>query len=292
MDPNIPTPQGENNTPQTEVQTPAPSVNPNLQPNPAVTSPQPTAPIVSEVNTTDQPPAPSTPPTPQVPPEPVKKSSPVFVIALILLLIAIVMLGGYVLWTKYLNKSTKTTPTPVAVVTASPTPDPTANWKTYTNNDLGLTFKYPNNLVVSAKGGENPYIVIDTQQVAIPEPFDSRLGPIEISYDLNGDPYSKALEKRKADYQLDTLQTENINSGGVRGVILSGEVIPGFRSGRFVQAIFDNGSKPAITAWYQGYPTGATSTPITENIFDQVVSTFKFIEASPSASGSPSAAPN
>lgn len=141
----MPASQGENNATQTGVPSSVPPVNPNPQPDPVATPPpQPAVPVVNEINTTDQPPAPLTSPTPQVPPEPVKKSSPVFVIALILLLIAIIALGGYVLWTKYLNNSnTNVNPSPVAVVTASPTSDPTMNWKTYTNSELGIFFKYP-----------------------------------------------------------------------------------------------------------------------------------------------------
>ncbi len=164
MDPNIPASQEENNTPQTGVPTPIPPVNPNPQPEPIIMPPpQPVAPIVSEVGTTDQPPAPSIPPTPQAPPEPVKKSSPVFVIALILLLIAIAALGGYVLWTKYLNKSsTKVAPTPIAIESPSPTPDPTAGWKTYVNTKYFYSLKYPNDYKVGINGMDREGLNLET----------------------------------------------------------------------------------------------------------------------------------
>lgn len=71
---------------------------------------------------------------------PVKKTP--WILILSLLLIAALAVAGYFYWQNtLLIKSTSIAPSP------SPTPvstvDPTANWKTYTNQVHSLTFKYP-----------------------------------------------------------------------------------------------------------------------------------------------------
>lgn len=72
---------------------------------------------------------------------------------LIVLVIVIVLGGGYLLYAKYGGGTTPVaSPSPVATVTASPiaTVNPTAStsvpadWKTYTNETYGFSFKYPN----------------------------------------------------------------------------------------------------------------------------------------------------
>ncbi len=63
----------------------------------------------------------------------------------VLLLISVFIAGFFAYKTQSLVKEItklKSIPTPIATVT--PSPDPTANWKTYKNNDYGFTFKYPN----------------------------------------------------------------------------------------------------------------------------------------------------
>jgi hypothetical protein len=60
----------------------------------------------------------------------------------VLLILAILALGGYLVWTKYFSSpKTTSTPTPIAIVT--PTQDLTANWNTYANSIYGFEFKYP-----------------------------------------------------------------------------------------------------------------------------------------------------
>lgn len=64
----------------------------------------------------------------------------------IFLVLAVLGLGRYVFLGKKENKTimqnprTSVSPT---IVQPSPVPDPTANWKTYTNTSLGFNLKYP-----------------------------------------------------------------------------------------------------------------------------------------------------
>lgn len=91
-------------------------------------------------------------PTPQ-PPPPVSKPKPKFSLAVIigtvlLLLIAGSAAGFYAFKPQILKLVSKPSPTPTVIPSLtrnpiSPTPDPTVNWKIYTNNDYHFSFRYP-----------------------------------------------------------------------------------------------------------------------------------------------------
>ena len=84
------------------------------------------------------------PPTPQI------NSSfflPLIIIGLIILYVGI--MGGLYLAKRQTASQLVTNPNPTVFSSLTPTfvptvaPDETANWKTYTNNELGISFKYP-----------------------------------------------------------------------------------------------------------------------------------------------------
>lgn len=157
MDPNTAAPQAQNTPPiPEEPKTPAPidPVAEAAQEKPVseevsavVSSTQPSVIQSQETPPQEQiaqPPQPEVAPHTEKTPKEPKKSSPLFVIALILLLVVVLGLGGYFVWTKYFNKTEVTpTPSPVAEVISTPTPDPTADWKTYTNTAVGFSVRYP-----------------------------------------------------------------------------------------------------------------------------------------------------
>lgn len=70
------------------------------------------------------------------------KKFPWIKIAIILIILAAIIPSSVLLFSK--SKETKVQ-IQTATITPSPTPDPTANWKTYTNNELGFSIKYPKN---------------------------------------------------------------------------------------------------------------------------------------------------
>lgn len=59
------------------------------------------------------------------------------------ILAVFILVLGIVIGYKFSQKPAQPTPAPEAV--ATPTPDPTADWKTYTNDQYKFVFKYPNN---------------------------------------------------------------------------------------------------------------------------------------------------
>ena len=157
MDPNAPVPQGDDNNfippplEETPGVVPPPVVPPQEQQvmqTPTVgAATQPPVEPINPAPAVEPPPPPVNPAPPGIP---AHKSSPIFVIALIVLLIAILGLAGYFLYTKYSgdsvsNEAVSTVVTPVPVI-ATPVPDPTANWKTYTSSKSQISFKYPINL--------------------------------------------------------------------------------------------------------------------------------------------------
>ncbi len=78
-------------------------------------------------------------------PEIIKPSKPW--LKFVVLLVGILLIGGGLVFAgmeiQKRQTSKQITSTPEAI--ATPTPDPTADWKTYTNDKYGFGFKYPNN---------------------------------------------------------------------------------------------------------------------------------------------------
>jgi len=99
-----------------------------------------------------------------------------FASIIILLGIAvIVLIGGVVVYQKVL--APKVNPTSVPAV--SPTPNPTAGWKSYSNKRLNYQFKYPANLLLTEEPG-NSIVAKESPDFNIPIVFR-----IDILTDMN-----------------------------------------------------------------------------------------------------------
>ena len=81
-----------------------------------------------------------------------KLSKWIIAVVVVLLLLIVGGVSAYVL-NKNSMKKVLPSPTPVAIVSQTPTvtltPNPTANWKAYTNNDYKFSFQYPSDWVVA-----------------------------------------------------------------------------------------------------------------------------------------------
>jgi hypothetical protein len=100
---------------------------------------------------------PPTPPQPMSHPSITTQPNPSKFLTILLTLVVLISLSGLVyfyLQTQSLKQQlvlqTKPTPTisDTPKIQTSPTTDPTANWETYTNKDLHITFQYPDQFVV------------------------------------------------------------------------------------------------------------------------------------------------
>lgn len=123
----------------------------------------------------------------------------------IIILLVLVILGvvGYFAYSKgYINiNPSKSTPTvnPQLDLTSSPTPDPTANWKTYTDSDNIFSIKYPSDwyYFVSSSNESGRYVI-----------FSSTLG--------NTSPQTRTLDE---DARVYITYTPNTNSESVRNML-------------------------------------------------------------------------
>lgn len=90
------------------------------------------------------------PTTPEIPQVKIEKNNNFLVTLLsVLLLISVFIAGFFAYQTQNLvSELTKLQPTSTPIVEATPTPDPTVNWKTYTDNKLNISFKYPEDLTI------------------------------------------------------------------------------------------------------------------------------------------------
>lgn len=104
------------------------------------------------------PPQPVAPPVPPVFP---KKNNLAVILLSVFLLVTLLISGYLFLQVQSLTKQlaqlqVQPTPTPQSTEIPSPTLDPTANWKTFVNTTFKYLLKYPQTWLVSAKGNVDP----------------------------------------------------------------------------------------------------------------------------------------
>ncbi|MEK7101453.1 MAG: hypothetical protein AAB860_00745 [Patescibacteria group bacterium] len=174
-------------------------------------------------------------------------------------------------------------PTPSPISQATPTPDPTANWKTYTNDTYGFSFQYPPELLLSVnctvfamgnfltclQSSDFSYLVSDpdkkqpetSKTVTISEGFG-----LFVKKDITDYPYDISVlqedyKRSHSNVSVTTTNTtpilkvsSNNNPGNVHWIMIHNKNVYSVLS-------------PFNT---QDYP-----------VIDQILSTFKFIDAIP-----------
>ena len=268
MDPNNQNPQGDSgavNKLEQDLQ--------NLKQETAVTPQQP-APVVEPLQSLPQVPEDTpAPPVPSVPSaSPVeagapmqdvpKKGSPLMIIAIILALIAVLAVVAYVFGAKLLSPK----PTPVAVVIPSPTPDATATLKTYSNSEIGFSLKYPQDWSLQATS---------TARIASFDTKSGMPGEFFIAYQKNVSSLSQWLLDNKAGEITGT-----INVGVNQFSVIKGGSVNVSR-----EYAIKVGTNNYLRLVVEPYP----NTTVTDKVLNQILATFKFIEAIPT--GSPTASP-
>lgn len=199
------------------------------------------------------------------------------ILAIILLLLAIGVLGFFIFRNIQNDQTTaETTPTPTTIPT--PTPDPTESWKIYTNTKIGFSFKYPEGW--TEKG---PEAANDTTIVYINSDEKFGTGPEQLWYfvwttavnKLPDRQYTKGLINNYTSYKT----TDEPSRFGALGYFLT-------KDEKQYIGVF-------LTPYNSVKTAAFPSQDKYEVIFDQILSTFKFIEATPSGSPtiSPSASP-
>ncbi len=157
-------------------------------------------------------------------------------------------------------------PTPSPVAQATPTPDPTANWKTYTFQPLLLSLKVPSELIVHT---EEPNPGNDFTAYIQNYPFNSTV-PLENAYQLYL-VWQKTPIITQAEFQQlqNDLEINSVKSTVVAGYPAIEGQVRGERN-RFVVYILIRNTKISLFT--------SESTQTNKNLTDQILSTFKFVD--------------
>lgn len=221
-----------------------------------------------------------------------------------------ILLAGGILFAGYTLGQKKSIPQPTTneQIIPSPTPttinDATANWQTYTIKSLGLTYKLPP--AITALGDFQEYVVpgqqgtqifISTENSKVTSDKKFLMGTTSVDYmagrggmfiDLqgftkeNGKYYAKFVDNKRFDLAND-LVSEAVNTNGLQIIKIrgksfdtgtEGEGLPlaGTPGQGHIGALININKPP-----YQGLAVDMTlNQDITEQLFDQILSTFKF----------------
>ncbi|HSX40096.1 MAG TPA: hypothetical protein VLF68_00635 [Candidatus Saccharimonadales bacterium] len=255
-------------------------------------------PPVQNLPQTPVPSANQTPPAPHFP--------KTLLIGVVVFILVILGAGAFVLQSKN-NKQqiAQLTPAPTKPITPPSTPDPTANWKTYTNTMYGYTLKYPNTweawngLYYPAQISSSQVIQIISKPDYIPliqkagillENFEKNdYAWIEINVTPLGQQYNHGneLETVTTSTDIPTFFGFKDNS---QEITLNGQVAYSMVkpiAPREVSTGFQNGILKRVATRINGnivnmdaqYPHGFTETNSLAETFDQILSTFKFTDS-------------
>lgn len=266
MNPDNNNPQGENPNLQ-KLEEDLQKLSQTAQPTAPTTSPVPTVPTVEEPIIT-----PTTPPPPLVHEVP-KPGSSLSKIAMLLIVIAVLAIAAYFVGTKFLGQRSVAIPTPVVTSTPTSTPDVTANWKIYRSESLGFEIKYPSVISMGEEFNDQNNRGVELK---------SEETNIWIDLEKAGDTELKNY------YYLDNPIKSTAQMGGQTANVYESET--GYCDGPvcskpFIAYVTRKGSDFYIVEFQ-----GDVELSGLEN---QILSTFKFLGASPtaSASASPTASP-
>lgn len=194
-----------------------------------------------------------------------------FTLSLVLLVVLIITaIGGIV----YLNKSPQK-PTPSSPVDTSqspqPTPDETANWKTYTNKKYGFSIKYPPSLMFISNGDFNVDFYDKNSGQTNASPKDIKM---RISVNQNARNFDKIYAAREntiieeEQHAKDAIFTKvrNINIDSNKAVEFTYDVSS---DGNYTKGVIINHREDLIeiSSWDQELDN-----------FSQIPPTFKFLE--------------
>ncbi|HVF68948.1 MAG TPA: hypothetical protein VNA13_00100 [Xanthomonadales bacterium] len=185
-------------------------------------------------------------------------------LVLIYLAVGAIIYGG-IYYFVLSKQGSKPYSTPVTKTTVSPAPsmaaDPTADWKTYKSEAIGFSFKYPPSFDIKDRSAELPPV-----NVAIVEKPDDVMSPYIIMSGINTFPSVTDYIKDPIN-RLTFVKVQKIGANEFTVVRLQeqGDTPPGRRT----QYLIKNGN--AILTI-----DNVHIAPVKEEIFDQILSTFKF----------------
>ncbi len=196
-------------------------------------------------------------------------------------------------------------PTPASSVVPSSTSDETANWKTYTNTKYGYIIKYPDNWTLGGSGpGQTPEFLAQHFWIQLDGPQNceaaKHCGSIIIQVkQLNETDLALSAKEIWLRYLSMNMQPaidkeENIELGGIMATKVS--YVNNFLGGQTSESTTPIPTKTVVLIHYKNlyiidlreflYPEGKVVSPknanitewIYDSLFNQILSTFKFIQ--------------
>ncbi len=209
-------------------------------------------------------PMPEAQPTPEIVPPPTQPTNPhgrnwkKWILIGLALVILIIGGGTFVLSQQKSQKPEAKTITQPTSSAPSPTPDPTSDWKTYTTDNF--SFQYPADYVIQER--VRGFFVMNLANVT-PAPLQG------IFVDTRHNDTYENMVKTQENGLINPIVRDIAN-----GIIMSGKIGPGFGEGMSVRT--------AILKYKQSAITISPDQTISDDFFDQILSTFKFTETKPS----------
>ncbi|HTK03243.1 MAG TPA: hypothetical protein VL401_00545 [Alphaproteobacteria bacterium] len=163
--------------------------------------------------------------------------------------------------------------TSIASPTPTSTPNPMANWKTYTNDGWSLTFKYPEEVNFYTEPSN------DNDNVKIPNPNATWMNITQTQIDYRAPAQENtlitlAMKTKELDYNLKTNIETSLGGQKAKKVITkdneNDKYLIKLNTNKFLEIFVSTDSD-------------------TKKLANQILSTFKFIEVTPS--GSPTSKP-
>lgn len=232
-------------------------------------------------------PQPGPPETPPVPPT--KKISKILIIILVLLFLATTGVAGYFAYQNYQFKKqtpqpqpsllpvATTIPTTRPAISPAPTLDPTANWKTYRSDAVGIEFKYPQNWYAIPFSEITFNVLLESHPFEIPEyPI---ITSIQIAFNeitntttnqkyLVEETLQQIIDETISGFEQDSVKTNSLTVNGRKAWQISGIMGPGFMGGGYQKATYIQIDKHILGIYLNNKEY--------EDIYDQILLTLKF----------------
>ncbi len=199
--------------------------------------------------------------------------------------LVIVIAGGALFYTNYSNNRTKSFLTPTVSQTPQPTPvDETANWKTYTNNKYAFSLNYPPNWKIEENMGSAIFFSIESPDYK----FDDNNKVEEqvtvgtkISFNILSSTgnYSEPKEGEIPTLYFDTVNNKQIMDkiSNITNITIDGRKAAKYDLQRLFKEPLLRTRADIVDKTFVYRIEMMYVSPISKNIFDDILSTFKFL---------------
>ncbi len=198
------------------------------------------------------------------PPTPKSNKKSLILVGVAVLLVAGVVGGGYFLWSRSQNQTIQSSPTP----SAESTLDSTADWKTYTDDKRGFLLKYPTDFIISEC--KNGFHLFELSSKFKSSEFCETPPIGAISLDYSKSQLTTGFEKSEEYKVTETSIT-------IDGIKAQKQVVEKLKDAPgpdyAVYVLFSNKDYFYNITLRDQYA---------EDIYNQILSTFKFVDESPS----------